>query len=238
MVATTVRVLKGSGLPNLYSVMMAGHSPCLFMEQNPNKFSKLYFELRRKYGRPQGQWTLWCKRPKTPCEKEEVIIGAILTQRTNWRNVELAMANLRAARAASINGSIELGKKKLSVLVRPVGFYKQKTGYLLSLLNFIAKEYGSVRWMIKEPLPKLREELLLIKGVGPETADSILLYALEKPVFVIDEYTRRLIKREKISKNLSYEHLQKLFEKNLRRDYRLYQKFHALIVIDGKNSKN
>ena len=82
---------------------------------------------------------------------------------------------------------------------------------------------------------KLREEVLALKGIGEGTADSILLYALDKPIFVVDEYTRRLVKKRRLANNLSYAFLQKLFEKNLRKDFRLYQDFHALIVIDGKN---
>jgi endonuclease-3 related protein len=91
--------------------------------------------------------------------------------------------------------------------------------------------------MKKIELKELREELLKLKGIGPETADSILLYALDKPVFVIDEYTKRLIRKRNLAKNLNYNFLQKLFEENLRKDFRLYQDFHALIVIDGKNQK-
>jgi len=115
--------------------------------------------------------------------------------------------------------------------IRPSGFYKQKGEYLCGLTKFISEKYGSVREMKKQPLPKLRRELLGVKGVGPETADSILLYALDKPVFVIDEYTRRLLR----ARGAKYEDLRNLFEKNLKKDYRLYQDFHALIVIDGKN---
>jgi endonuclease-3 related protein len=91
--------------------------------------------------------------------------------------------------------------------------------------------------MKKEDGKKLREKLLKLKGIGPETADSILLYALDKPVFVIDEYTRRLVKKRNLAKNFSYKFLQELFEKNLKKDFRLYQDFHALIVIDGKKTK-
>ena len=89
--------------------------------------------------------------------------------------------------------------------------------------------------MKKRDLKELRRKLLELKGIGPETADSILLYGLDKPIFVIDEYTRRLVRKRKLSKNMSYGFLQELFEKNLKKDFRLYQDFHALIVIDGKN---
>lgn len=202
-----------------------------------NKILGLYQELRKKYGHPKGQWVLWCKRPKTNKEQEEVIIGAILTQRANWRNAELAMANLKKAKIISLNGIYKLGlknKNKLALLIKPSGFYRQKAGYLSGLAKFILENYGDFKKLEKKELAKLREELLNLKGIGPETADSILLYALGKPVFVIDEYTRRFAKKNRITANRDYYFLQKLFEKNLKKDFRLYQDFHALIVIDGK----
>jgi len=203
-----------------------------------NVFEKLYKELKRKYGTPKGQWKLWCKRPKTKQEKEEVLIGAILTQRTNWRNVELAINNLKRVKINSLKNIYRLNVKKLASLIKPSGFYQAKSQYLFNLAKFVVKNYGGLVRIRKVELKELREELLELKGIGPETADSILLYALDKPVFVIDEYTRILIKKRGLSKNLSYLFLQKLFEKNLRKDFRLYQDFHALIVIDGKKSKN
>lgn len=219
--------------------------------QKSNKIKSLYQKLFKKYGKPTGQWGLWCKRPhpkgarlaqrnwaaKTKAEKEEVIIGAILTQRANWRNVELAINNLKRAKANSLRGICRLGKRSLAPLIKPSGFYKAKAKYLFNLAEFILKNYGNLAEMEKAGLKELREELLKLKGIGPETADSILLYALEKPIFVIDEYTRCLAKKCGLAKNLSYNSLQELFERNLRRDYRLYQDFHALIVIDGKNRK-
>ena len=216
---------------------------------NMSGFRKLYQELKKKYGKPSGQWKLWCKRPrpkgarlaqrswaaKTKKEKEEVIIGAILTQRTNWKNVEIAIGNLKRARLDSLKSIYRLGAKKLAFLIKPSGFYQVKARCLFSLAKFIIENYGSLEKMKKKKEEELRKELLKLKGVGPETADSILLYALDKPIFVVDEYTRRLIKKRKLSQNFSYEILQKLFEKNLKKDFRLYQDFHALIVIDGKN---
>ena len=194
-----------------------------------NKIFELYQDLREKYNSPQGQWNLWCQRPKTKSEREEVIIGAILTQRTNWKNVELALNNLKKAGVYSLKGISRLGVKKLAPLIRPSGFYQAKAKYLFQLAKFILKNYDN--------LDKIkRGQLLELKGLGPETADSILLYALDKPVFVIDEYTRRLVKEKNLAKNLSYDFLQKLFEENLKKDFRLYQDFHALIVIDGKDS--
>lgn len=199
-----------------------------------NKIKKLYQDLSKKYGKPQGQWKLWCQRPKTKKEKEEIIIGAILTQRTNWNNVEMAIHNLKKIGACSLQGISKLGQKKLPPLVKPSGFYCQKAERLLGLAKFILKNYQSVEKMQKVNASKLRKELLNLKGIGPETADSILLYALGKPVFVIDEYTKRLVKKYKIAHQFSYEHLQKLFANNLKKDYRLYQDFHALIIIAGK----
>ncbi len=216
---------------------------------------RLYKLLKARHGNPRGQWSVWANRPKTNREKEQIIIEAILTQRTNWRNVERAMANLKRAGAASINGSRRLSQKdwrRFENLIKPAGFYKQKAGYLWNLIDFIKTKYGSISKMAEEPIHKLRAELLSVKGVGPETADSILLYALEKPVFVIDEYTRRLLSLKlsakgrylpvrqegasggKIQKS-KYEDLRELFEASLPRNFKLYQDFHALIVIDGKN---
>jgi endonuclease-3 related protein len=202
-----------------------------------NDLEKLYRELLKKHGRPYGQWSLWCKRNKTEKEREEVIMGAVLTQRTNWQNVELAIENLKKAKADSLRKIYQLGAKKVAPLIKSSGYYLTKAKYLDNLAEFIIKQYNGIREMKRSPLRKLREELLKIKGIGPETADSILLYALDKPVFVIDEYTRRLVRKEKLKTagTDSYCFLQKLFQDNLKRDFRLYQDFHALIVIDGKN---
>ena len=205
-----------------------------------NVFEKLYKELKRKYGMPKGQWKLWRKRPKTEREREEVIIGAILTQRTNWKNVELALNNLKKAKINSLKDILRLGEKRLAPLIRPSGFYQTKANYLFHLVEFILRNYGNLEKMRKANLKELRKQLLKLKGIGSETADSILRYALDKTVFVVDEYTRRLVKERGLVDNLSYAFLQKLFEKNLRKDFRLYQDFHALIVISEKikNRKN
>jgi len=202
-----------------------------------NAFQQLYQELKTKYGKPQGQWRLWCHRPKTKKQREEVIIGAILTQRTNWRNVERALANLKKQGFCSLWSIVRQDKRKIAPLIKPAGFYKTKTNYLFNLAEFILKKYGNLEKMKKVNFSELREQLLKLKGIGPETADSILLYALDKPIFVIDEYTRRLLKERQLAKNFSYHYLQELFEKNLKKDYRLYQDFHALIVIHGKTKK-
>lgn len=200
-----------------------------------NKIEKVYQELRKKYGKPLGQWRLWCKKNKTKREREEVIIEAILTQRTNWKNVEKAISNLKESKICSILNIYKTNAKKLSLLIKPAIFYKTKANYLKNLAEFIVKNYKNINNLKKEKLEILRKKLLSLKGIGPETADSILLYALDKPVFVIDEYTRRLVKRKNLSKNLSYSFLQRLFEKDLKKNFKLYQDFHALIVIEEKN---
>ncbi len=200
-----------------------------------NTFEKLYKELREKYKKPNGQWALWCKRPKTEKEREKVIIEAILAQRTNWKNVEMAINNLKKAKTNSLKDIYQLSKKKLAFLIKPAGFYRVKADYLFRLTEFILENYGTLKIIKKVNSEELRKKLLKLKGIGEETADSILLYALDKPVFVIDEYTRRLIRKRGLAKNFSYHFLQKLFEKNLKKDWRLYQDFHALIVIDGKS---
>ncbi|OGF24181.1 hypothetical protein A3H66_00780 [Candidatus Falkowbacteria bacterium RIFCSPLOWO2_02_FULL_45_21] len=202
-----------------------------------NTLEKLYRELKDKYGKPREQWSLWCKRPKTALEKEAVLLGAILTQRTNWKNVNLAMENLRRARADSLGGIYRLGPARLAPQIRPAGFFKTKALYLYLLAEFVLKKYGGLEKMEIRPIQELRSRFLELKGIGPETADSILLYGLGKPVFVIDEYTRRLVKARNLANDLSYEFLQQLFTKNLKKDFRLYQDFHALIVINGKNKE-
>jgi len=215
------------------------HRPEVELKLRMNVFEKLYKGLKRKYGTPKGQWQLWCKRPKTKREREEVLIGAILTQRTNWRNVEIAISNLKKAKINSLKNIYRLGPKKVENLIKPSGFYKAKAQYLFNLAKFIVENYGSLeKGMKKAELKELREELLELKGIGPETADSILLYALDKPIFVIDEYTRRLVRKHNLAAQTNYQFLQKLFEENLRKDFRLYQDFHALIVINGKNSRS
>lgn len=198
---------------------------------------KLYKKLLRKYKKPSGQWKLWCKRSKNEKEREEIIIGAILTQNTNWKNVELAINNLKKAHINSLREIYLSGIRKLEKLIKPSGFYKSKAQYLFNLARFVVKNYGSVKVMQKVNFKKLREQLLKLKGIGQETADSILLYALNKPIFVIDKYTRRLIQKYNFKNKMDYKSLQELFEKNLPKNYRLYQDFHALIVIDGKNTQ-
>ncbi|NMB48777.1 endonuclease [Candidatus Kuenenbacteria bacterium] len=198
-----------------------------------NNFLSLYRELLKKHGAPEGQWGLWCRRPKTIRQREEVIIGAILTQNTNWQNVTKAIANLKRAKKCSLKEISELKSTELEKSIQPSGFYKVKAKYLQGVAKYIL-ESGGVGRLMKRDIKELRDEILKLKGVGPETADSILLYALDWPVFVIDEYTRRLAQARRLARKFNYEYLRKLFEVNLPGKFELYQDFHALIVVEGK----
>ncbi len=166
----------------------------------------------------------------------EVMIGAILTQNTAWRNVEKAIGNLKAAGVLSPRAILTLPVGELAELVRPSGYYNQKAERLGILAGYFIERYGGrVSRMKRRGLFELREELLSLKGVGPETADSILLYALEKPIFVVDAYTRRLVVRHGFlpENSATYGEIQDFFMERLPPDVLLYNDFHAQIVRVG-----
>lgn len=193
----------------------------------------------RKYGKPRDFWRKWCKKEKTKKDKEEIIFGAILTQRASWKNVELALKNLREAKILSIEKIYQVGEKNresLEKLIRPSGFYRQKAKRLFILSKFVVENFKTLENFFKQDLKTCREQLLELPGIGTETADSILLYAGQKPIFVIDEYTRRFVKEHNLSNKLSYDYLQNLFQKSLPQDIKIYQDFHAMIVIEGKGT--
>jgi endonuclease-3 related protein len=166
----------------------------------------------------------------------EVMVGAVLTQNTAWTNVEKAIENIKAAGALSIENLNSVQEKTLAEWIRPSGYYNLKAKRLKALLYFIKVIYrGDLNKMKEAPLETLREQLLKVYGIGNETADSILLYALNKPVFVVDAYTHRIFTRHHIIKeNTSYEEVQRFFIVNLPRDIQLYNEYHALIVETGK----
>ncbi|MEW6570918.1 MAG: endonuclease III domain-containing protein [Nitrospirota bacterium] len=166
----------------------------------------------------------------------EVAVGAILTQNTNWGNVEKAINNLKRQRLLSARALNKMTEGNLSRVIKPAGYYNVKSKRLKSFVSFLVGEYrGSMRRMAKEKTDVLREKLLRINGIGPETADSILLYALEKPVFVIDAYTKRILSRHCIiGYDNSYDEFQELFHKSLQKDVKLYNEYHALLVETGK----
>jgi endonuclease-3 related protein len=179
------------------------------MSRSPHLEIRSYYQsLRAHYG-PQNWW---------PARSRfEVIAGAYLTQNTNWSNVEKAIANLRQARALNLKAMREMPLRRLETLVRPSGFFRQKARNLKAFIAFLDEKYaGSLARMFAQPTAKLRTELLQLNGVGPETADSILLYAGNHPVFVVDAYTRRVLERHgMIGAKASYEEIRAMVENAL-----------------------
>lgn len=168
----------------------------------------------------------------------EVMVGAILAQNTSWKNVEKAINNLKRNKLLNPRKLAQLDKETLAQLVRPSGYYNQKALKLQAFLQFFLSPplLGSIKKMKQIPTKELREMLLAIKGIGPETADSILLYALDKPVFVVDAYTRRIFSRlGLVPENIRYDDLQKFLEQNLPCQITLYNDYHAQLVELGKN---
>lgn len=205
------------------------------MPTSANRIHQLYLNLHQKHGSPERLWPQWCATKKTPRLREIIAIGAILTQRTSWHNADLALRNLKKSRLLSIAKIAKLSDLNcFTELIRPAGFYTTKPQRLFDFCSFIAREYGDLEGFMGENLEKARKKLLALKGIGPETADTILLYALGRPTFVIDEYTKRLVQRRELATNFDYNYLQKLFERNLPRDVSIYQDFHALIIIEQK----
>ena len=188
---------------------------------------KIYQRLFTQYG-PQSWWPA-----KT---RFEVIVGAILTQNTSWTNVEKAIENLRRARVLNPSAFKNIPVDILSRLIKPAGYFNVKARRLKNFVEFLFKEYnGQLQRMSQEPVGKLRPRLLSVNGIGEETADSILLYALDKPVFVVDAYTKRFLSRHRlIEEDADYHEVQKEFTRALPKDIQLFNEYHALIVRLGK----
>ncbi len=188
---------------------------------------KVYSFLYKIYG-PQRWW---------PANSRfEVVVGAILTQNTNWSNVEKAINNLKKEKLLSPSILHKINPERLAALIRPSGYYNMKAKRLKNFLNFLFSNYnGKLSSMKRVPIEVLRKEVLGVDGIGPETADSILLYALDKPVFVIDAYTRRITECLNIARQgISYDDLQAIFTQNLPVNAGLFNEFHALIVMHSK----
>ncbi len=167
----------------------------------------------------------------------EVMIGAILTQNTNWGNVERAIENLKTAKALTPAAIHEMSHERLAELIRPAGYFNVKAKRLKAFIEFFINRYsGRVSRMRKVDTETLRRELLSVNGIGSETADSMLLYALERPVFVIDAYTKRVLSRHGVMDGAeSYERFQEFFHTALSRDVQLFNEYHALLVRLGKD---
>ncbi|HCL81819.1 MAG TPA: endonuclease [Nitrospiraceae bacterium] len=217
---------------------------------------KIYNTLYSFYG-PQYWWP-----GDTPFE---IAVGAILTQNTNWGNVEKAIKNLKKEKVLTAKALHEMPHQKLASLIRPAGYFNIKAKRLKSFIDFLADNYnGSMKRMKKEEMGSLRKKLLDVHGIGPETADSILLYAGNHPVFVVDAYTKRIFSRHQVVKaDAEYHDIQELFMKNLPHDVnpvrslhnrkqsysigrllptkeasngvKMFNEYHALIVKAGKD---
>ncbi len=207
--------------------------------------TNVYHKLLELYG-PQGWWPLldWngenptktgslmgyhpgnYRLPENSQQRFEIVLGAILTQNTAWTSAEKALGNLKRLKAVDPHLLLQLDSEVLKAAVRPAGFFNQKTVYLQKISRFFIKLDGEV---------PTRKELLKVKGVGNETADSILLYAYHQPQFVVDAYTKRIFSHLGIiEQNTSYMEVKNLFERCLPRDVPLYQEYHALIVEHAK----
>jgi endonuclease III related protein len=178
------------------------------------------------------------KRNWWPGETElEIIIGAVLTQNTSWKNVEKAIDNLKYHNALDLHTLYKMDRETLAMIIKPSGFYNIKSNRLMNLLNVIYNEYSSNMINLNGlDMWDARKRLLKINGIGKETADSILLYALSKPIFVIDVYTKRFLKNHRLYDGENdYDTIQKFFMKHLPNDTYLFNEFHALIVYLCQN---
>ncbi|MFA6321755.1 MAG: endonuclease III domain-containing protein [Candidatus Omnitrophota bacterium] len=196
-----------------------------FLNNRPSEnLTKIYSRLYKIYG-PQRWWP--------GRSRFEIIIGAILTQNTAWTNVEKAIKNLRFHSCLSSPAKLHsIHADKLSVLIRPAGYHNVKAKRLKNFTGFLLKSYGGKLAKLAEiDTAVLRNELLEINGIGPETCDSILLYAFNRPVFVVDAYTKRIFSRHGLfSEDSSYEYVQNIFTRNLPSDVVIFNEYHALIV--------
>lgn len=192
-----------------------------------NLAQEIYESLRTHYG-PQGWWPA-----ETPLE---VAVGAILTQNTQWGNVERAITRLRSARLLTSVALASVDRGQLEELVRPAGYFRQKARRLQEFSQFLVREHdGALEGLFQQGVAAAREQLLQLNGIGPETADSILLYAGQLPSFVVDTYTARILKRHGwIDDEAGYYELQDWFVAQLPEDTQQWNEYHALIVRVGK----
>ncbi len=193
-----------------------------------NAFFEAYTLLFDHFG-PQGWW---------PGDTAiEIVVGAVLTQNTNWANVSKAITNLQAAGLLEFAILVDLPLSVLAEYIRPSGYYNIKAKRLNNLLRMVDDRYrGDLGLLLADETGRARENLLSVQGIGPETADSILLYAGGHPVFVIDAYTHRVFSRHGlVAEEAGYHDIQEEFERHLPRDSAFYNEFHALIVMVGKH---
>lgn len=191
------------------------------------QLTEIYQLLFDRFG-PQHWW---------PGETQfEIITGAVLTQNTSWANVEKAIANLKSAHLLTPEKLHHLNVSQLAELIRPAGYYNIKAKRLKNFLAWLFQDYnGRLENLENLDTDRLRAELLAVKGIGRETADSILLYAFDRPIFVVDAYTARVaVRHELIGPEADYEQLRDLFQSNLPQKPQLFNEYHALLVRLGK----
>ena len=203
----------------------------------------LYETLLKEFGK-QDWWPMdknyHKKNSSDP--RSEIIVGAILTQNTTWSNVEKALINLKSQNMLDIRKISDINIKELQELIKPSGFFNQKAKRLKDLTIYIIDNHnGSLDYFFDRNMYTIREELLSLNGIGPETADSILLYAGNVPIFVVDAYTKRICHRLPLNTNISYHEIQHYFETELSKIHykkeltKVYNELHALIVLLAKN---
>jgi endonuclease III related protein len=189
---------------------------------------RYYEKMKKRFGH-RGWWP--------GKSKIEIIAGAILTQNTSWSNVTRALDNLKQEKMLSVKGFRSLEEGQLAQLIRPSGYFNQKAHHLKEFISFLDREFGgSLACMSRMEMSPLRMKLLAVRGIGPETADSILCYAFEKPVFVIDAYTKRvLIRHGHIKSEATYNDMQTYMMKHIPQDVSLYNDYHAQLVAVGNH---
>jgi endonuclease-3 related protein len=206
--------------------------------------TNIYKILYKKFGK-QNWWPVDKKYHKKNLSdfRFEIIVGSILTQNTNWSNVEKAIINLKKNNMLNIQNLTEADFDYLTEIIKPSGFFNQKTKRLLTISNFLKNNFNSnLDKFFNREKRLIRNQLLSLNGIGPETADSIILYAGSKPIFVVDSYTKRLCERIPLKTKLFYDDIQNFFEKDLNKNFKneklvnIYNEFHALIVKLAKGN--
>lgn len=209
-----------------------------------NELRRIYGVLLKSFGK-QYWWPVTKEGEITPKyhksvnltekQKLEICFGAILTQNTSWKNVEKAITCLNRRDLVDIGKIIKIEDGKLAQIIKSSGYHNQKAKKLKNFCRFLFSNYnGDLKKLFEKDIEKLRKELLSVNGIGPETTDSIILYAAKKPIFVVDAYTKRILNRIGY-KESTYEELQKLFMKDLPNSEKLFNEYHALLVELGKN---
>ena len=195
--------------------------------QTGEKIRRFYEALLAAYG-PQGWWPA-----DTPFE---VAVGAVLTQNTAWRNVERAIANLRREGLLSPEALARVDAERLAACLRPAGYFRIKAGRLKNFIRLLTERFGGrLEDLFALSTSELRETILGVSGIGPETADSIVLYAAHRPVFVVDAYTARVLHRHGLAEqDATYADLQELMQSGLPDDVEVFQEYHALLVAVAK----